>query len=79
MSKHKKTGVGHTGVPEFYQKCGYSIDRESLKRFVHLVGKKKITNTTDEYVVFLDSDDKFIEKVLKNPDKKVYLPRDPNW
>lgn len=79
LSKNKTTGVGFTGVPEFYQKCGYLTDRESLKRFVHIVDNKYIRNTEDEYVVYIDSEDKFMEKVLSNPDIKVYLPRDPNW
>lgn len=79
LSKNKTTGVGFTGVPEFYRKCGYSTDRDSLKRFVHIVDNREIRNTEDEYVVFIDSDDRFMEKVLRNPKQKVYLPRDPNW
>lgn len=79
LLEHKKTGVGLTGVPEFYRKCGYSTDRESLKRFVHVVDSKEIRNTEDEYVAFIDSDDRFMQKVLSSPSKKVYLPRAPNW
>ena len=75
----KKTGVGFTSVPGFYEKCGLSLDRDALKRFVHISNGEKITNTTDEYVVFYDGEDKFMHKVLAHPNKDVHLPRKPNW
>lgn len=74
-----KTGVGFIGLPDFYKKCGFSVDKEAIKRFVHIVNNKRIINTESEHVCYLDSDDRFMEKVIKNPDKDVSLPRNPDW
>lgn len=76
---HHKTGVGFTSLSNFYEKCGYSVDKGAIKQFVHVIDDKKIINTESDRVCYLDSDDKFMEKVLKNPDQEVYLPRNPDW
>jgi hypothetical protein len=74
-----KSGVGFTGVPGFYEKCGYKSDKDSLKRFVCVADGKEIANTSDEYIVYFNSADRFMEKVLTNPEEKVFLPRTPDW
>ena len=78
LKKHK-TGVGFIGLPDFYKKCGFSVDKETIKRFVHIVDNKRVINTESDHICYLDSDDRFMEKVIKNPDEDIYLPRDPDW
>ncbi|CAN5178656.1 hypothetical protein BH11PAT1_BH11PAT1_3040 [soil metagenome] len=77
--KHKKTGVGFTRKVEFYEKCGFSIDTESKKRFVYMKDGKRMTHETDECIVFLDGKDTFMEKIAAYPDQDVILPISPQW
>jgi hypothetical protein len=76
-----KTGVGFCALRNkgFYEKCGFNIDTTSIKRFVFQKGNKKTTNSEDGCLLYLDSSDHFMKKVLLNPDKKVILPRPPDW
>ena len=80
VSKNK-TGIGFCVLrnKDFYKKCGFKVDTNSIKRFVFQKGNKKITNSEDNCVLYLDSSDHFMQKVLLNPDKKVILPRPPDW
>lgn len=77
-NKHM-TGVGFTGFSGFYEKCGLSVDTESIKRFVYFDGKKEVINTESDRICYVDSDDHFMEQVIKNPHDIVYLPRTPDW
>ena len=79
LTQQNKSGVGFIGLPDFYKKCGFSVNKDAIKRFVHVIGNKKIVNTESNHVCYLDANDKFMEKVIQNPDKFVYLPRDPDW
>ncbi len=79
LEKARKTGVGFTGKPEFYRKCGWLVDVEPLARFVYLEGKKEVHNENDQTVFYNFGEDNFMKEVVKNPSEKVYLPRYPNW
>jgi hypothetical protein len=81
LKENHKTGVGFTSEKniEFYKKCGFSTDQESLQRFVHMKDNQKITNKTEDWVFYSNSEDKFMEKVLASPDKDILFPRDPDW
>lgn len=74
----KKTGVGFTNKSGFYIKCGFKIDTGSKKRFVYMQDEVKITNKEDEDVLYIDGEDKFMEKVLSSSED-ILLPRRPDW
>lgn len=79
LNEKNKSAVGFTGVTDFYEKCGFNVSTEVIKRFVYINGGKKIVNTEDTAICYLDSDDRFMEIVLKNPSYEVSLPREPDW
>lgn len=82
LTKNKISAVGFCGdnIAGFYSKCGFIIVPGLQKRFVYLEENgKKIYNTTEDNVFYFDSQDRFIEKVLKEKDKEVILPRTPDW
>lgn len=76
-----KTGVGFCGLHNtgFYKKCGFKIDKGSIKRFVHYKDNKKALNASDDCVLYLDGSDNFMKKVLSNPGENIFLPRPPDW
>ena len=76
-----KTGVGFCGSNNkgFYEKCGFKVETASIKRFVFQEDDRKITNSGDECLVYSDSSDCFMEKVLLRPEQEVMLPRPPDW
>lgn len=76
-----KTGVGFCRLhnKSFYEKCGFNIDTTLIKRFVFQNGRKKITNSGDDCVLYLDASDHFMQKVLSYPGQEVILPRPPDW
>lgn len=75
-----KTGIGFCTLKNkgFYEKCGFGVDVDSIKRFVFLKGNKKITNSGDDCVIYLDGSDGFMEKVLASS-QEIMLPRPPDW
>lgn len=79
LVREKKSAVGFTNKFEFYEKCGFSTDIASLKRFVYLKDGERITNTDDEGIVYFDGPDQFMEKVLRNPEEEVFLKTAPAW
>lgn len=79
LSQDGRAAVGFTDVPGFYQKCGYGVDRQCLKRFVHVVEGVRIVNSHNNWVLHRDSRDGFMQRVFAAPDKDVSLPRDPDW
>lgn len=79
LIKQNKSGVGFIGLPDFYRKCGFSVNKEAIKRFAYIAGNQKIVNTESDYICYLDANDRFMEKVIQNPEEFVYLPRNPDW
>lgn len=76
---HDTSGVGFTGFSGFYEKCGFGVNEEAIKRFVFMKDGEKIVNTESDRVCYLDGSDHFMEKVINNPQELVYLPRTPDW
>ncbi len=74
----KMTGVGFTNKSGFYVKCGFKIDSGSKRRFVYMQDGVRITNKEDEDVLYLEGEDKFMEKVLSSSED-ILLPRRPDW
>lgn len=81
LIKKCKTGIGFCGIVNrgFYEKCGFFVDENSIQRFVHHEKGKKIVNVEDEAVLYFDSDDHFMRKVLAYSAEEVLLPRPPDW
>ena len=79
LTSHDASGVGFTGLSDFYEKCGFLTNKNAIKRFVYPNNGQRITNTESDRVCYLDGSDKFMEKVLQHPDKAVLLPRQPDW
>lgn len=76
-----RTGVGFCSLHNkgFYEKCGFNVDTTSIKRFIFWSNKKKVTNSGDDCVLYLDAFDRFMQKVLSRPDEEIILPRPPDW
>jgi GNAT superfamily N-acetyltransferase len=79
LAVNQLIGVGFTGIPAFYEKCGFLSDKYLLQQFVYIDGNKRITNITDECLVYFDPEDKLMNKVIQNPKNEVILPRPPDW
>ena len=73
------SGVGFTGLSDFYEKCGFLTNKDAIKRFVYINNGRRIINTESDRVCYLDGSDRFMEKVLQYTDKEVRLPRRPDW
>jgi len=79
LTKHRFIGIAFTRIPRFYEKFGFVSDKKSLKQLVYLQGEQEFLNTTDEYVVYFDPEDILVTKIFQHPEKKVILPRFPDW
>lgn len=81
LDKHK-IGVGFCGKHNkiFYEKSGFGVDCSSIGRLVYYdKSGKRVTEKGDDCVIYLDSSDRFMKKVLAKKDLEVLLPRRPNW
>lgn len=74
-----KTGVGFSGLKlrGFYEKCGFKVDTTSFKRFKYLENNEWVSNPDNDIVIYLESNDHFMEKVLKLSDEIIYSPQAP--
>jgi hypothetical protein len=81
LIENNKTGVGFCRLYNkgFYEKCGFIVDENVINRFVYYDGEKKITDTEDHCVFWVDSSDNFMAKVLSKPNIEILLNRPPNW
>ena len=66
-------------VQGFYEKCGFTLNIESTHRFVYKKGDESITNQDGQVIFYLESSNAFMEKVLSQPDKIVYIPNQNLW
>lgn len=81
LSSNNLTGLGFC-MPHnagFYKNCGFNIEADSTQRFVYTKDGKSITNLDGQVIFYQDGSDKFMEKVLKNPQEEVSLPTDNLW
>lgn len=81
LINNKKTGVGFTrlDVEEFYRKSGFETSVDLAKRFIYLEDGKEIINQESDFIVYLDSPDNLMSKILQHPNIRVLLPRRPDW
>ncbi len=81
LSGKGKTGIGFCKVHNrgFYEKYSFSVNEDIVKRFVYLADGERMTNKTDDLVLYFDGADHFMKKVLANPREDVLLPRPPDW
>jgi len=64
---------------QFYEKCGFGVEKESTHRFVFLKNEERIVNKDGQYVIYLDASNTFIKKVLADSEKEVILPTEGLW
>lgn len=75
------TGLGFC-MPEntgFYAKCGFRIEPNSSKRFIHRTRDEDIVNQDGQFIFYQDSSDRFMEKVLSFPTFEVLIPTQNLW
>lgn len=81
LSSHNLTGLGFC-MPKnagFYEKCGFKIEANSTQRFVYTKDGKMITNQDGQVIFYQDGSDKFMEKILRDPQSEISLPTDNLW
>lgn len=81
LSSQNKTMFGFC-MPKnkgFYEKCGFSIETNSTKRFVYNKNNEKITNKDGQIIFYEDSSDEFMKKVIASPEKEVSIPTPSLW
>jgi hypothetical protein len=77
LINRKLTGVGFCNRKNtiFYQKCGFRIAKNLVKRFIYKNPEGKlIRDIGDDDVFYHSGEDSFIEMVLSYPKKKVLIP-----
>ncbi len=62
----------------FYEKCGFAVEIKSTHRFVYHAGAEIMT-AGGQYILYLDSSDRLMEKVLANPGLEVSVPDPGIW
>jgi hypothetical protein len=75
LQKKNKTGVGFCAKNNstFYRKCGFKIAKGIVNQFVY-----KNQDNEDDDVIYLNSKDNFMDKVISHPKEKVIIPC-PYW
>ncbi len=63
----------------FYEKCGLKIETGATPRFICIKDGKRTINQDGQIIFYQDGKDRFMEKVLLNPGKEVFLPTDEIW
>jgi len=81
LTSSDKTGLGFCFPKNqgFYEKCGFQVDPNSTKRFIYLNGDERVTADEGQYILYQDSSDPFMKKVLSNTDQEVYVPDPTIW
>lgn len=81
LKLHDKTGLGFCEPKNqgFYEKSGLSVNSTSIKQFIYRRGGKDITDQAGHYIIYQNSSDHFMKKVLLNTDKEILIPTPPTW
>lgn len=81
LREHDLTGLGFC-MPYnegFYEKCGYAIERHATPRFIYLKGDQRITEPMGQYILYLESSERLVERILARPDLEIFVPEDTIW
>ena len=62
----------------FYEKCGFKVDALSTPRFIYRNGSERMT-AEGQYVLYQDSSDHFMEKILSHGDQEIFVPDPTIW
>ena len=63
----------------FYEKSGFKIEKNLVKRFIYKNSQGKIVkNRIDEDVLYFEEKDKFMKKILSHPPKRILISI-PYW
>lgn len=62
----------------FYEKCGLKVDVTPIKRFIYKnEGEEKTAE--GQYIIYQDSSERFMEKVLSRGDQEIFVPDPTIW
>jgi len=62
----------------FYEKCGFKVDTISTQRFIYKNEGEERT-AEGQYIIYQDSSDCFMEKVLSQRDQEIFVPDPTIW
>lgn len=81
LMANDQIGIGFCAMENkaFYERCGFTVDVGLITRFVYIENGKRIINTLDDCVLYVDPSGTFIGKLYSRPEKDIILPRPPNW
>lgn len=73
LKKLGKTGIAFTSEKNigFFEKVGYKIERNGIKRFLYKDPKGELIEDKDGQMVYYEGKDKFVTKLLKSKNKAV--------
>ena len=63
---------------DFYEKCGLKVDTMSTKRIIYKDGEEERT-AEGQYIIYQDSSEGFMEKILSYGDQKIFVPDASIW
>lgn len=77
---HDAIGLGFCAPNNkgFYEKCGLSVETTSTHRFIYRDGEKRYT-AGDQFILYQDSSDRFMEQVLAQREHEVFVPDPTIW
>jgi GNAT superfamily N-acetyltransferase len=62
----------------FYEKCGFTVETKSTHRFVYHNGEEEQT-AEGQVIFYLDSSERFMEKILAEPCLEISVPDPGIW
>ena len=80
LLSHDKIGLGFC-FPEnqgFYEKSGFKVDQASTKRIIYRDGDSCFT-AEGQVIIYLDSCNRFMKKILADGSHEIYVPDATIW
>ena len=62
----------------FYEKCGFVVETMATQRFIYRNGEERLT-AEGQYLLYQDSSDRFLERVLAQEEYEVFVPDLTIW
>jgi len=80
LISHNTIGLGFCfpNNQGFYEKCGFTVETMSTQRFISRNGVERLT-AEGQYILYQDSSDRFLEKVLAQGEHEVSVPDPTIW
>lgn len=62
----------------FYEKCGFAVETMVTQRFIYRNGEERLT-AQGQYLLYQDSRDRFLERILAQEEHEVFVPDPTIW